>query len=49
MRTLVEERLAERLTLAELAAAAGLPPHRLSRAFGRTNGQPLWGYCSNAA
>ena len=44
VRALVEERLAERLTLSDLAAAVGLPPHRLSRAFRRTTGQPLWSY-----
>jgi len=44
VRALVEERLSERLTLAALAAAVGLPPHRLSRGFRRTTGQPLWRY-----
>lgn len=44
VRALIEERLADRLTLADLAAAAGLSPHRLSRAFRRTTGRPLWAY-----
>jgi AraC-like DNA-binding protein len=44
VRALVEERLSERLTLADLAGAVGLPSHRLSRGFRRTTGQPLWRY-----
>lgn len=44
VRAIIEERLSERLTLAGLADAVGLPPHRLSRGFRRAAGQPLWRY-----
>jgi AraC family transcriptional regulator len=43
-RSVIHDRFSEALTLEEVAAAVGVEPDRLARAFRRTVGEPLAGY-----